>query len=112
MLNLLDPHLERGRVINRALASTCECPHPRIHSRSGGLSRGWPAIPGSREAIEVILGPGRQHQGNGWEHTRGKTSAPQYELDQPSSGPAVTIGKRVDGLELGVRDRSLGDGWQ
>ena len=48
--------------------------------------------------------PGRHRHGD----VAGQAVAAQHRVDQRAAGAAVAVGERVDRLELGVRDRGLG----
>src|SRR5882757_2949242 len=45
-----------------------------------------------------------------YDEPRRCASSPQRRVDERPANPAVSIGERVDGLELGMRNRSLHQG--
>jgi hypothetical protein len=108
-LDLFDALLEGCRVLDRAFAGTRKTSHPQVQARLSIFARCRSAVAGCSEAVNVVAGPGGQDQRDGRQHPGSQPSAPEHQLDERPAGPAVAIGKRVDGLELGVRDRGLGD---
>ena len=61
------------------------------------------------ESVDIGASLGGKHERDGSENARRQSPAAQDEMDEGASRPAVSIHERMDGLELCVRDRGLGD---
>ena len=68
----------------------------------GGITRAECA-----ERIEVPVLLDQEPSGDGHSGRPGQLLVPQHDLDEGPAGTAVAVGKRVDGLELGMSDGDL-----
>ena len=63
------------------------------------------------QQIEVAIPVGDQCGGEGDDDLGRDSAAPHDGVDQRSADAPVAVGERVDGLELGMCDRRLDEGW-
>jgi hypothetical protein len=112
VLNLLDALLERCRVVDCARARASESANPQVEAVVRFLPRSRAAIARGGQAIDVIVGPGSQDQRDGRQHARCQPAPAEHKVDQPAPSPPVTVGERVNCLELGMGESGLRDGRQ
>lgn len=61
------------------------------------------------QSVEVAACVRKQHRCQRDGHSSGQPASTQDRADQSAADAAVAVGERVDGLELGVRDRGLSE---
>jgi hypothetical protein len=59
------------------------------------------------EALDVLVRPGREDEADGWNEAGRDPAAAEDDVDEGATGASVSVGERMDGLELRVRDRRL-----
>ena len=97
--------LEASRLGRRVAARRREQQQPLVRRAASPCARRLAGVPERGERFDVLRGVGGERQRHRRDGAFDQSVGPQDQVDQRPPGPAVAVGKGMDGLELRVRDR-------
>ena len=109
VLDLDDPSFERRSIGDRSVRGGGKTPDPTVESVTGRRRIDPTPVTGRSEAGDVVVSTGGEDERDRRENQSREAPAAQDHVNESPAGPPVAVDERVDGLELRMRERGLGD---